>query len=150
LTDSTTREKYLTYGHLDEIQQTRVGIALPSKIIKDEKWSIFFLFFYLLFLTAVIPGCIPTCSNHSQTTIDHLHVTTANRFFKAVRLQKSLNFFEIISFLSECHEFVHVINSNQNREDIVQLIEVFEKLPLKRDLELSQNVEVFCSLYLSC
>jgi preprotein translocase subunit Sec63 len=138
LTDPDLRENYLTFGHSDgNSYASSASIALPEEMIKTKSWSCVVLFTYLSLLVILTPCCLEfLCQTQ---TINELHETTAHRFFAATMNKRCLDYLEMVSMLSMCHEIVTVVQSRRESK-ISLLAQFYNILSFKQKLQLNPSV----------
>lgn len=80
LTDETTKENFLKYGHPDGPQEIKHGIAIPNFLV-EGKYSPIMVIVYFLLIGGLLPAIVGLWWNNAKThTRKGLHVDTAAVF----------------------------------------------------------------------
>ena len=124
LTDETTRQNFLKYGHPDGPQQTFHGIALP-RVLVQGKGSPVVVTFYAIFVGIILPYIVGSWWSGARTyTKTGIHQETASMFFETVAKQQPhlITYDLILDVLSKATEF-QLLLPGKNVSDIRKLID---------------------------
>lgn len=122
LTDETTRENFIKYGHPDGPQQTSHGIALPTFLV-EGKGSPIVVSAYAFFVGIVLPWVVGSWwSGARKYTKAGIHQNTAALFFEACAKEQPhfLNYEKLLTTLSQAEEFKILLPKSRNSTEYVR------------------------------
>lgn len=140
MTDPIIREELFSSGNPDGPQESKIGVAFPTKAIKREIWTTIF-FGYITIFAIIVPTYVGLRWSQSQKTKEGLYCRTAFKFFSAAAHRKKLEFAEMIKLLSECDEIVEAVQSYRKLE-VQKLVALYLTLSMKREIYISSNPSV--------